>query len=294
MPRVTADLGAVPETLLWNLHHRALEARRPDSVLHDPEALRLVGEIDFPFSERFGDSAVLGQAQALRARAFDREIRRFLTAADGAGPPTVIALGEGLETHFARVDDGRVYWVTVELPEVAALRARLLPPDPGRQMLIGRDVLDPGWIAEVAAAPGFAAGAVLLVAQGLLMYLEPDDVHALLGRLAAAYPGAALLFDAIPRWYSDTTVRGSVRTAEGYRAPPMPWGLDRAERTRLLAQPGIAELCDVAPERGRGLLQAQILPALARIPPARRALPFPAPHVLRFAAAGPDSSEFLS
>ena len=26
------ELGAVPETLLWTLYHRASEARRPDSV----------------------------------------------------------------------------------------------------------------------------------------------------------------------------------------------------------------------------------------------------------------------
>jgi len=293
MPRVTTDLGAVPETLLWNLHHRALEARRPDSVIHDPEAVRLVGEIDFPFSATFGESSVLAQAQALRARTFDREIRRFLSAstpraADAlahAPAPTVIALGEGLETQFSRVDDGRVRWVTVELPEVAALREQLLPPAPGRQQLIACDVLAPDWITEVTAGLGPGGGPVLLTAQGLLMYLAPDEVHALLARLAVAFPGAALLFDAIPGWYSRATVRGRVETTEGYRSPPMPWGLDGAERARLLADPGIAELRDVAPDRGRGALQAHVLPALARIPPVYRALPFPSPHVLRFTSA---------
>jgi len=38
MTRIDPGLEGVPETLLWTLYHRALEARRPDAVLHDPAA----------------------------------------------------------------------------------------------------------------------------------------------------------------------------------------------------------------------------------------------------------------
>jgi O-methyltransferase involved in polyketide biosynthesis len=37
--RIDPGLEGVPETLLWTLYHRALEARRPDAVLHDPLAV---------------------------------------------------------------------------------------------------------------------------------------------------------------------------------------------------------------------------------------------------------------
>jgi O-methyltransferase involved in polyketide biosynthesis len=40
--RIDPGLEGVPETLLWTLYHRALEARRPDAVLHDPLAVALV------------------------------------------------------------------------------------------------------------------------------------------------------------------------------------------------------------------------------------------------------------
>jgi len=40
--RIDPGLKGVPETLLWTLYHRALEARRPDAVLHDPLAVALV------------------------------------------------------------------------------------------------------------------------------------------------------------------------------------------------------------------------------------------------------------
>jgi O-methyltransferase involved in polyketide biosynthesis len=116
---IEVDLGGVPETLLWTLYHRAVEARRPDAVLHDPRAVELVERIDYPFAQRFGPGGRLGQWQALRARCFDIQVGRFLRRhPDG----TVVALGEGLETQLWRVDNGRVRWVSVDLPETIEVR----------------------------------------------------------------------------------------------------------------------------------------------------------------------------
>ena len=46
----------------------------------------------------------------------------------------MVALGEGLETGFWRVDNGSVNWLTVELPEMAALRRELLPAAPNLRL----------------------------------------------------------------------------------------------------------------------------------------------------------------
>ena len=118
---LTVALEGVPETLLWTLYHRAAEAARPDAVLRDPMALGVMSAISFPFEERFGKAtSAWSQWQALRALAFDREITRYLAAAPDA---TVVALGEGLETQFWRVDNGRLRWLSIDLPE-AIERAR--------------------------------------------------------------------------------------------------------------------------------------------------------------------------
>src|SRR5690349_23305140 len=184
--RVRVALGGVPETLLWTLYQRAAEARRGDAVLEDPLAVELVERIDYPFAQRFG-SGGFGQWQALRARCFDDEVRRFLQRhPDG----TVVALGEGLETQFWRVDNGRVHWLTVDVPETIELRERLLPDDPRRRRTVAGSALDEGWLDEVDAQR-----AVLVTAQGLLMYFERTDVHALIARCAARLPGAELVFD---------------------------------------------------------------------------------------------------
>jgi O-methyltransferase involved in polyketide biosynthesis len=262
MAPLRPDLHGVPETLLWTLHHRALEARRPDAVLHDPWAVELVARLDYPFAERFGTGGHgVAQGQALRAAAFDRAIRAFLAERSGA---TVVALGEGLETQFERVDDGRVRWLGVDLPEVVALRRALLPDGPRHRSWAG-SALEAGWMDEVD--PG---ADVLVTAQGLLMYLRLEEVHALVEWLAERFPGGALLFDAVPRWFSARTLRGRMRTPQGYVAPPMPWGLDVGELAAFrAAHPGLREVRRVALPPGRGLLFRRLLPVAARLPVVR-------------------------
>ena len=239
------ELDGVPETALWTLYMRASEAARPDSVIDDPQAVKLLERIDFPFEQRFGAPRV-GQWQALRARAFDDEIARFLAARpDG----TVVALGEGLETGFWRADNGRVRWLTVELPEMAALRRQLLPTAPNLRLIEG-SALDEGWMDEVDASRG-----VLLTAQGLLMYFTPDQVNGLIETLRRRFPGGGLIFDAIPRWLSERSQRGGLEGPSGYEPPAWHWGIDTRERRRLGAR-------RVRAPRGRGPAGKLLLPPL--------------------------------
>ncbi|MCO6009389.1 class I SAM-dependent methyltransferase [Actinoallomurus purpureus] len=249
------DLDGVPETLLWNLYQRATEARRPDAVLHDPKAIDLVDSLDYPFADRFGQGS-LGQWQALRARCFDQEVRCFLTEhPDGQ----VVALGEGLETQFWRVDNGRVRWLTVDLPETVELRARLLPDDPPRRRTLACSALDEEWMRHVDPAEG-----LLLSAQGLLMYFEPDQVHRLIAGCAERFPGVTMVFDGVPPWFSRRTLDGRMKTAQGYQAPPMPWAVDGAEKARIRALPNVTELRDLRAPRGRGPLYGAVFPLLNR------------------------------
>jgi O-methyltransferase involved in polyketide biosynthesis len=139
------DLSEIPETMLWNLFHRASEAARPDAVLADPVGEELLGRLGDDLTARFGEAnPLLAQAQALRAARFDGEVRRFLSANPNG---TVAALGEGLETQFWRTDNGAVDWVSVDLGEAIDARRRLLPASDrlvelsfprGRGLLYGR------------------------------------------------------------------------------------------------------------------------------------------------------------
>jgi O-methyltransferase involved in polyketide biosynthesis len=261
---VRVEPGGVAETLLWTLSHRAAEARRPDTVLADPIAVELVDTIEFPFAERFGEATpARAQWQALRAKCFDRAARRFLAAHPGA---TVVALGEGLETQRVRVDDGRMRWVSVDMPVVIALRRRFLP-EAARTQLVESSVTDHGWLDAIdTSAP------VLVTAQGLLMYLAPAEVHALLAAVAERIPQGAIVFDAVSRRLSERSMRGGVGAPGSYQPPPWTWGIDRRERRAIAAIPNLSRLHRLALPRGRGAAFGVAVPIVSRLPPLRDAL----------------------
>ena len=95
--RQRVTLSGVSETALLTLNARAREARRPDPILDDPMAMALRDSIHFDFA-KFGPAH---QDMALRAKAFDTQARSYLDAHPSA---TVVALAEGLQTSFWRLD----------------------------------------------------------------------------------------------------------------------------------------------------------------------------------------------
>ena len=107
------ELTGVPETLLWTLYQRATEARRADAVLHDPLAVERATESTTRSRTASATVASGSGRRCGRARSTGR-CSVSPTHPDG----TVVALGEGLETGFWRIDNGRLAWLTVDLPEV--------------------------------------------------------------------------------------------------------------------------------------------------------------------------------
>nr|WP_207386619.1 class I SAM-dependent methyltransferase [Protofrankia symbiont of Coriaria ruscifolia] len=277
-------LRGVPETLLWTLYHRAIEARRSDTVLDDPMGVKLVDSIDYPFQRHFGRGTLgRAQGQALRARCFDQEIRKFLSERPES---TVVALGEGLETQFWRVDNGQVHWLTVDLPETVELRRRLLPAPP-RVQALACSALDERWMDEIDEID--ISRGVLVTAQGLLMYLQPSEVHRLIAACAQRFPGGALLFDGVPRWFAAGFVRG-LGLIGHYPIPPMPWTLDAAERRMIrTGLPNVVDVRELWFPRGRGLFYGHLLPGMNAIPVVRDRLSALSPlsiMIARFATGG--------
>ncbi|POX40145.1 hypothetical protein C3486_15230 [Streptomyces sp. Ru73] len=117
---------------------------------------------------------------------FDAAVRRYLRDRPLA---TVVALGEGLDTGFWRVDNGQLRWLTVEEPATAALRRMLLPDGPRWRTLTGRPA-GPHWPAAVTRP----ALGVLVLAFGPPP--ASDALHDLCALCARRLPGATLLLDA--------------------------------------------------------------------------------------------------
>jgi O-methyltransferase involved in polyketide biosynthesis len=258
---ITPSLADVSETMLWALHNRAMEAKRRDGVLVDPESARIHDMIDYEFTRHFGEPA---GSLAARAAAIDRTLRDWLERhPDGI----VVSLGEGLETQRQRVDNGRMRWLSVDLPDAIRLRERFLPPTE-RLRHIAASALDPVWMDAVDATSG-----VFVVAQGLLMYLEPEQVRLLFTSIADRFPGAEIVFDAVPRWFSQLTLLGLNQTPH-YRLPAMPWGIDRDELEPALRRwhPGVTDVAFLDYKAPRGLPRI-VADMASHVPGARHRVP---------------------
>lgn len=255
------DLTGVPETALWTLRNRAIEADRPDALIDDPQALWLYRLLDSDDLDRFGKPS---QTHPLRALAFDRVIEEYLDAHPSA---PVVALGEGLQTSYWRLGRPDVRWFSVDLPEMVAVQERLLPPEPNITR-IATSALDRSWLDAVPAGPA------IISAEGLFMYLPRADVHALIADCAQRFPGGRLIFDSIPSWFSALTMRGRVRLTDRYVAPPMPHSqtVDQgADLPNVIA--GVVGSQEVALPPGHGLWAWSILRGVGDLPVIRNQRP---------------------
>ncbi len=258
---IVPGLCGVSETMLWSLHNRACEARRDGGVLHDPMAISIHDAIDYDFEHHFG---LPRGSLAARAAQIDAALRVWLTQHPHG---FVVSLGEGLETQCARVDNGTMRWLSVDLADAISLRERFIAPT-ARFMHAPVSALSPAWMDYVDPADG-----VCIVAQGLLMYLAPELVEGLFAGLASRFPGAVIIFDTVPRWFSQLTMTGLQQTPH-YRLPAMPWGINRDEVAATLQSwhVGLSEVEFLDYRAPRGLHRG-IADAVRHVPVLRHNVP---------------------
>lgn len=193
---IHVDIGEVQRTLLFPLLARARETEKKDPVLSDTYAKDIIARIDNDLSEfetlLANENHQLGMV--IRAYHFDTTILDFLTHHNNA---VVINIGAGLDTTFQRVDNGKLLWFNIEMPDVATLRQRLIP-DSEREITIAKSVFDFTWINDIA--PQTVDRPIIFMAPGVLFYFTKSEVEILFHKLADSYPSARFVFDSVPRF----------------------------------------------------------------------------------------------
>ncbi|MBM3551354.1 MAG: class I SAM-dependent methyltransferase [Alphaproteobacteria bacterium] len=252
MARIAPNLTGVPETMLWTLHNRACEARRPDGILLDPKGVEIYDTLDYDYVGSFGAAE---PSHAIRADFFDNELRAFLKDHPEG---VIVNLGEGLETQRFRVEDDEALWLCVDLPDAIAIRERFIKPDE-RHRHLAMSALDRGWFDAVPADR-----AVYITAQGLLMYFAPEDVGRLICDMAARFPKARLCFDHIPEWLSKKTLKGW-RKGRNYVTPEMPWGINQCDIEPILREWAAVERAETFPYKFERGWQGLVFNGLMRV-----------------------------
>ncbi|HTP11133.1 MAG TPA: class I SAM-dependent methyltransferase [Anaerolineae bacterium] len=202
------------ETYLATLYGKALDAAVENPILGDKYAADAIAHIDYDFKKlkvpNGGDITL-----PMRAWHFDQWTGAFIAANPEC---TVLHLGCGLDTRVQRIDPAaQVRWYDVDFPDVIELRKQLYPDRVGYH-LIGSSVTDLAWLDAI---PGDMP--VIVVAEGLVMYLHEKDGTVLFRRITEQFPSGQIAFDG----YSGSMVRlvSRLATVRGAKVE-LVWGMD--------------------------------------------------------------------
>jgi len=187
--KVSQSLEGVSETLLMTLYLRARESQRPNAMIKDDRAVEMVKQIDCDFSrfrmQRHDEVAII-----VRMNKFDNHVRSFLARSPDA---VVVHIGCGLDTRFERVDNGDVEWFDLDMPDVIALRQKLIRSQSSRYHTLATSVFEDGWLEGVGR---FKPRSFMFIAEGVLPYFEEVQVKSLFLKLREHFPGCELVCDA--------------------------------------------------------------------------------------------------
>ena len=166
----------VSDTALWVAVFRAQESERPDPLFFDPFARELAGERGMEIAKQVG---MPGWPIVVRTVALDEMI---LKAVEEEGFDTVLNLAAGLDTRPYRLAlPATLRWIEVDLPAIVDYKRDKLK-DAKCFCRLERHALDLGDVTSRRAfftKVGAAADKLLVVTEGLLIYLEPAQVQAL-------------------------------------------------------------------------------------------------------------------
>jgi O-methyltransferase involved in polyketide biosynthesis len=248
-PTLASDLGlqGVSRTLLIPLYARAHAATlMPRLGYDDPFARALAETLRLTVADVGRDRFTMRLCIA-RSAALQEALSALLAPERSAahGPKRmVVVLACGLDTLPQRLGSGLADWICADLPEVMALRDRLLPPVPG---VIHVPAVLPDHLDDVAAR--LATGRPVFVLEGVLPYLSPDQVVQALSALSALAPrGADVLVDGY-----HPALLAFARLGDGFR------------RMRVRFRFGLADTRDYARLAPR-LRHRRVWDLLARIP----------------------------
>jgi len=191
------------ETLLLPLYARAMEAKTSNPILNDLKAIEITNKLNTLFEnsdKRIHKKLSRGKlpsklpiSLSLQSRKFDQYAIRFMEKYPEA---LIVSLGCGLDTRFKRVDNGKVTWIDLDLPEVIKIRKYFIP-ETERNHFIAESVTDESWITKLH---DYKDRPALFIAEGLFMYLQEEEVKNIFLRIHDFFNVAELCCEVTGKW----------------------------------------------------------------------------------------------
>ncbi len=176
-------LSGVPETMLQTVFARAKESKTRGAI-RDLKAEEIIDKIDYNFSLADKDAAMHSGVIA-RTIVLDKMVSRWLSNNPGG---VIVNIACGLDTRCYRMK-GYTHWYNLDLPETIDVRKKLLP-ESGTVSQIAMSAMD-DWGPEIKETDC----PVLIIIEGLTMYLNEKDVKGIFEIISAAFKNAAVFVE---------------------------------------------------------------------------------------------------
>lgn len=204
------------KTLFIPLYGKALMSKSK-LFINDPKAEEIIESVDYNFEE-LKQSKWLSMYMATRAKILDEITSEFMERKRNV---TIIHLGCGLDSRCLRVNDKYSKWYDIDYPNVIELRKKFYE-ETDKYKMIGKSVTDLSWLSEIETDNLN----ILIVAEGLTMYLSEDEIQQLLAGINQRFGNATILFDA----YSKQAVKSSkIKNPVNQMSANIKWGMNTPE-----------------------------------------------------------------
>jgi O-methyltransferase involved in polyketide biosynthesis len=186
--KINLQLGELQRSLLIPLWGRAQEYKSDQSLLRDKFAFEIIEKLNFDF-----DSIAKQQPKqttytsALRAYHIDNILRKII---EDHNDITVVNIGAGLDTTFQRVDNGKIFWYDLDLPDTIELRKKLIP-ESERNVYIAKSFLDKTWYNDIRER----RSKIVFISAGVFPYFKKEEIKSLFMDLIKAFPGSDMIFE---------------------------------------------------------------------------------------------------
>jgi methyltransferase (TIGR00027 family) len=169
----------ISDTARWVAVYRAMETQRRDAIFRDPFAARLAGEKGNAIVDTMKRGRAMAWAMIVRTAVFDDVI---IDRVRNGGVDTVLNLAAGLDARAWRMDlPASLRWIDVDLPDILNYKTEMLKGETPKCQYeaVHVDLTDEAKRQALFTQIGAGASRVLVVTEGLLIYLTPEQVGTL-------------------------------------------------------------------------------------------------------------------
>lgn len=182
-------LGPVQETLLLPLWGRAMEFKKENPKMVDKKAWEIFNSIDYDFSKIENNINKISQiCWVVRSLHTDRVINDFINRFPGA---IIVNIGCGLDTVYERMNNDKIMFYDIDLPDVVELRKKFFDDNEKRKTL-AISFLDNKFIDLFDKNIP-----VLFIAGGVLYYFDEAEINNFFKALADKLRYCEIYFDAV-------------------------------------------------------------------------------------------------